>query len=110
MLVVLLFIHSHPDPRNPIGLSPIDVESFRTLAQHLATTLDGPFWSGGRSSTWMGGSRIGDNEVPIDRIIAVGTVQFLSPISPSGDADIDDRQKNALATFRRKNARGGAMS
>jgi hypothetical protein len=95
----LLFVHSHPDPGYPLGLSSLDMESFETLATHLSTTMDGPFaavvvhprgWAG---VVWSGG-----RVVPIDRIFGVGrNLQFLSPISVQPDVDaIDQRQKSAL--------------
>lgn len=95
----LLFVHSHPDPSYPLGLSSLDLESFETLATHLSPTMDGPFaaavvhphgWAG---VVWSGG-----RVVPIDRIFGVGrNLQFLSPISVQPDVDaIDQRQKSAL--------------
>ena len=39
----LMFVHSHPDPRFPIGFSQVDLSSFRTLAETLSPMLDGSF-------------------------------------------------------------------
>lgn len=94
----LLFIHSHPDPRYPVCLSPVDVESFHNLAEHLAPILDGPFAAAVvHPHGWAGVVWDGHKAIPIDRVIAVGrNLQFLSPILTSADGDADDRQRNAL--------------
>lgn len=94
----LMFIHSHPDPLHPIGFSPTDKASFRSLAETLAPMLDGPFagivvhphgWAG---VLWSEGKT-----VPIERIVSVGrTLKFLSPLSQPDPTDLDARQQDAL--------------
>ena len=39
----LLFVHSHPDPRFPVGLSPTDVSAVQALGQEFQHLIDGPF-------------------------------------------------------------------
>ena len=78
----LMFVHSHPNPAFPPGLSCVDQSSFRSLAETLNPTVDGPFaalvvhpqaWAG---VVW----REGHTE-PINRIVGVGrTLSFLSDL------------------------------
>jgi molybdopterin/thiamine biosynthesis adenylyltransferase len=94
----LLFVHSHPDPAFPLGLSAIDREAFNALASTLAPMLDGPFgavvvhphgWSG---VLWTGGTL-----QPIERILRVGrNLQFLSPVAVTPNSPLDTRQQDAL--------------
>lgn len=94
----LMFIHSHPDPRHPLGLSPVDRASFRSLAETLVPMLDGPFagvvvhphgWTG---VLWSDGQMVN-----IDRIVSVGrTLTFLSPLSRTAPSALDARQHDAL--------------
>ena len=80
----LLFVHSHPDPRYPIGLSAIDMESFQALAQCLAPTLDGPFAAAVvHPRGWGAVAWIGSTVTPVDRVLSVGrTLRFLSLLNP----------------------------
>lgn len=94
----LLFIHSHPDPSYPMGLSVVDKESFHSLAQTLAPMLDGPFgavvvhpkgWTG---VVWSNGGPCN-----IDQIVSIGrTVIFLNPIPKPQPSALDSRQQDAL--------------
>jgi len=94
----LMFIHSHPDPRYPIGFSTADNIAFSSLAKTIAPMLDGPFvgvvmhpagWAGVR---WSEGRM-----VTIDSIVSVGrTIEFLSAISHLAPSPLDDRQQDAL--------------
>lgn len=94
----LLFIHSHPSPHFPTGLSFSDERAFKSLAEVLAPMLDGPFAAvvvhptGWQGVFWMDGRL-----VPFDRIMGIGrTLQFLSPPSPLNHSDLDLRQRDAL--------------
>ncbi len=97
----LLFVHSHPDPRHPVGLSPIDMESFEALARCLAPTLDGPFAAAvAHPQGWAGVVWSGTTVTPVGRVFKVGrTLQFLSPLELAQDSDLDHRQRNALGVI-----------
>lgn len=94
----LLFVHSHPDPRFPIMLSPTDFDAFDSLARHLATTVDGPFGAAvAHPAGWAGVVWSGSSILPIDSICKVGrTLQMLSQTPPTADTGLDDRQRDAL--------------
>lgn len=94
----LLFVHSHPDPRYPLGLSRIDLESFAALAEHLAPILDGPFAAAVvHPHGWAGVVWSDRKVIPVDRMFRIGrNLQFLSPIQPTTESELDDRQKGAL--------------
>jgi len=94
----LLFVHSHPDPRFPVGLSPTDFDAFDSLARHLATTVDGPFGAAVvHPAGWAGVVWSGSSITPIDSICSVGrTLQMLSQTPPTPDTALDDRQRDAL--------------
>lgn len=94
----LLFIHSHPDPRYPIGLSHSDRSSFLSLARTLSPMLDGPFAaavvhpSGWTSVVWSDNSIVG-----VDNIVAISrTMRILDPIQEIDDSSLDCRQYDAL--------------
>ncbi len=97
----LLFVHSHPDPTFPSGLSAVDRSAFEALARTLAPMLDGPFaaavvhpegWSG---MLWSDGILR-----PIERIVSVGrTIRFLSPVRQGEDSPLDSRQRGALGVI-----------
>jgi molybdopterin/thiamine biosynthesis adenylyltransferase len=94
----LLFVHSHPKPAFPVGLSSVDVSSFISLAKTLAPMLEGPFaaaivhpkgWSG---VVWETGKL-----VPFDKIVSVGrTLCLLDPAPEMQQTKIDSRQRDAL--------------
>lgn len=100
----LLFVHSHPDPRFPAGLSYADMSSFRALAPVLSPTMDGPFgalvvhplsWAG---VVWHEG-----RVTPIDRIMSVGrTLTFLGELPAVADTPLDARQLDALGVVHRR--------
>jgi len=94
----LLFVHSHPDPYHPIGMSPIDMSSFEALASHLAPVLEGPFGAAVvHPYGWAGVVWSENRIVPIDSVVGVGrTLRFLSLLEKSVDRAMDDRQRNAL--------------
>src|SRR6266550_6564327 len=75
----LLFVHSHPSPNHPLGLSLTDLKSFRALAETVAPILDGPFAAAVVHPEGWAGVKWSDCEiVPIDRIVSVGrTLTFL---------------------------------
>ena len=102
----LLFVHSHPDPGQPIGLSPADRSSITSLAQTIAPMLEGPFAAavvhpeGWAASVWEH-----SGFSPVDRIVSTGrTLRLLSPLLAvprrrSTDLPgLDDRQRDALGT------------
>lgn len=94
----LLFIHSHPDPAFPLGLSRADRNAFTELACTLAPTLDGPFAAGViHPGGWAGALWENGRLQAIDRIVGVGrTLRFLSPLPPSADTPLEARQRDAL--------------
>ncbi len=94
----LLFVHSHPAPRFPLGLSPTDLEAFDSLARHLTPTFDGPFGAAVvHPDGWAGVVWSGSSIRPIDSIWTVGrTLQMLSPAPPRQNTSLDDRQIDAL--------------
>jgi len=97
----LLFVHSHPDPTFPSGLSSVDRSAFKALARTLAPMLEGPFaaavvhpegWSG---VLWSDGRLC-----PIERIMGVGRIiRFLSPVRQVEDSPLDSRQRDALGVI-----------
>lgn len=94
----LMFIHSHPDPDFPRGLSIADMSAFKSLALTLAPILDGPFSAAVvHPSGWSGVFWSKGEISPIDRITSVGrTLRFLSPVHGTDDSIIDSRQRDAL--------------
>lgn len=94
----LLFIHSHPNPNHPVGLSLIDLESFHSLAETIAPIFDGPFAAAVvHPEGWAGVVWSDPRILPIDRIVGVGrTLTFLSPIPQATLSSLDDRQQDAL--------------
>ena len=94
----LLFIHSHPDPAFPPGLSPVDISSFRSLAETLAPMLEGPFASlVAHPAAWTGVVWSGGNIIGIDRVVSLGrTLSFLSKLPAVQHTPLDDRQQDAL--------------
>ena len=96
----LLFIHSHPDPSYPIGLSYSDRSSFLSLADTLAPMLDGPFAAVVvHPNGWAGFLWSGRRIVPVDKVVAIGrTMRFLSPMQKLNDSNLDSRQHDALGT------------
>lgn len=93
-----MFIHSHPDPDFPQGLSIADMSAFKSLALTLAPILDGPFSAAVvHPSGWSGVFWSKGEISPIDRITSVGrTLRFLSPVHGTDDSKIDSRQRDAL--------------
>jgi hypothetical protein len=94
----LLFVHSHPDPCFPLGLSLTDLNAFNSLARNLVPTFDGPFGAAVvHPAGWAGVVWSGSSITPIAAIYKVGrTLQTLSPIEPLENTPIDDRQRDAL--------------
>jgi len=96
----LLFVHSHPDPKFPTGLSWADEQAHAALAPVLGQLLDGPFGTAvvhphGWTATMC---RRGKNEV-IEKIAAVGrTLRCLSPRPAVARSPLDARQRDALGT------------
>ncbi len=100
----LLFIHSHPDPAFPLGLSAVDREAFNALASTLAPMLDGPFGAVVvHPHGWSGVLWAGETLRPIERILDVGrSLQFLSPVTVISDSPLDTRQLDALGSVNHK--------
>jgi len=94
----LLFVHSHPDPGYPLGLSPQDVASFHSLAETIAPMLSGHFTAAVvHPQGWAGVLWSGNQIVPIDCIVSAGrTLCFLSPIRELESSALDTRQRDAL--------------
>jgi len=97
----LLFIHSHPNPGHPAGLSPQDRAALTSLGTTIAPLLAGPFAAVAvHHQGWAGAVWDGTGLCPIDRVVSVG--RTLRPLSLSvsepdraGDA-LDARQADAL--------------
>jgi hypothetical protein len=94
----LLFVHSHPDPEFPLGLSLTDRDAFAALAPVLAPLVDGPFGAvivhprGWAAAVWRQG-----HAENVDRVVAVGrTLRSLSPLPPLRSSPLDERQRRAL--------------
>lgn len=94
----LLFVHSHPDPDFPLGLSLTDQDAFAALAPVLAQLVDGPFGAavvhpqGWAAAVWRQG-----HAENVDRVVAVGrTLRSLSPFPPPHNSPLDERQHRAL--------------
>jgi hypothetical protein len=94
----LLFVHSHPNPLHPVGLSVVDKGSFRSLAETIAPMLDGPFTAAViHPEAWAGVVWDDNRIIPIDRIVSVGrTLSFLSLPPKTTFSPLDDRQRDAL--------------
>lgn len=94
----LLFVHSHPDPTFPTGLSSVDRSAFEALACTLAPMLDGPFAAAVvHPHGWSGVLWKGKSLQPIERIVSVGRVlRFLSPLEKDKHSPLDARQRDAL--------------
>lgn len=94
----LMFIHSHPNPDFPQGLSITDRSAFESLALTIAPILDGPFAAAVvHPSGWSGVFWSKGEISPIDRITSVGrTMCFLSIAPNVKDLKLDSRQHDAL--------------
>lgn len=97
----LLFIHSHPDPLHPCGLSDLDRGAAGALGATLRPVLEGPFAAVAvHPEGWAGEVWDNGHLLPIDRIFSVGrTLRRLSPAPVSVGADdgaLDCRQLDAL--------------
>jgi molybdopterin/thiamine biosynthesis adenylyltransferase len=97
----LMFIHSHPDPRFPIGFSPSDTSSFISLAKTLAPMLAGPFVAVvAHPQGWSGYIWLNKKLVPIASIASIGAgLRFLSPMPHVVTGALDARQKDALGAM-----------
>ncbi len=102
----LLFVHSHPDPRHPVGFSQIDRSSILSLAETIGPILEGPFAAAvAHPKGWAAGVVEDGRLIRIERVASIGrTLQLLTPLRPlsrrrSTDlAELDDRQRDALGT------------
>ncbi len=94
----LLFVHSHPDPRFPVGFSWIDMESFQALGATLAPMLEGPFAAAVvHPHGWAGVVWNKAGIKPIGRIVSAGRImRFLNPIPELESSQLDSRQQDAL--------------
>jgi len=110
----LLFVHSHPDPKFPVGLSPVDHEALRALAPVMGDLLPGPFaaavvsphgWAASvlRSGAWE----------PVARITSSGRrLRLLEPVDMKTEDSRDDRQVRVLGRANRwlRNLRVGLIA
>jgi hypothetical protein len=100
----LLFVHSHPDPRHPIGFSPTDRNSIHSLAETIGPILEGPFAAAVVHAQGWAAVVVDDGRlVPIERVVSVGrALRLLTPLEPPPPDDatdipgLDDRQRDAL--------------
>lgn len=94
----LLFLHSHPNPDYPLGLSLVDEDTFRTLARAFGPGLPGPFAAAvAHPCGWSAVLWSSDDLQPIQQITSIGrTLRLLSPAPPSAASALDSRQRDAL--------------
>jgi hypothetical protein len=98
----LLFVHSHPEPLHPVGLSRPDQGAAAALGATLSSVLEGPFGAAVvHPEGWAGAEWEGGRIRYIDRIVSVGrTLRSLAPAgvrSHNGEvAALDERQLDAL--------------
>lgn len=99
----LVLVHSHPNPWHPVGLSQLDLDTFRHLAPALEDVTEHPFAMVAVSSGgWSGSvSRHGLRQ-ELHRIDAIGPgLRPLSPPLAIEDALLDSRQILALGKTNR---------
>lgn len=102
----LLFVHSHPNPRHPVGFSPTDRRAILAVAETIGPILEGPFAAAVVHPEGWAAATVENRELtPVERIVSVGrTVRLLSPLEPvrrrlARDLPgVDDRQRDALGT------------
>jgi hypothetical protein len=103
----LLFVHSHPDPRQPIGFSSVDRGAILSLAETVGPILDGPFAAAVVHPEGWAAAVVEDGVLllPVERIISAGrTLRLLSSLEPIRQRratdlpGLDDRQLDALGT------------
>lgn len=94
----LLFVHSHPGPDQPPGLSPIDRRSLATLTGAIAPIIRAPFGvTAVHPDGWAGEVEIAAKRLPIDRVSIVGrTLAFAEVQPPMGHDPRDARQRPML--------------
>lgn len=94
----LLFVHSHPNPSHPPGLSYVDNIAFASLARTIAPVLDGPFAATVlHPRGWAGVVWTGNGASPIDQIVSIGrTIRILTPLPAQEANPLDARQTDAL--------------
>jgi len=94
----LLFVHSHPNPAFPVGLSRVDVSSFISLSKTLAPMLEGPFAAAVvHPSGWSGVVWESDKLVSFGKMMSIGrTLSILNPLPEIERTKIDSRQSDAL--------------
>ena len=96
----LLFIHTHPNPRHPIGFSRLDVDAISSLGETIGPILEGPFGAAVFGPHgWAAALADGGDLLEVHRVVGIGrTVRVLSPVPNAGEAlsPLDDRQRDAL--------------
>jgi molybdopterin-synthase adenylyltransferase len=94
----LLFVHSHPDPAQPPGLSPRDRRSLQILSDTMAPIIRRPFGVVAvHPAGWSGELIVDRHLVSIDRATALGrTLEFLEVIPEAPTEARDDRQQRML--------------
>ncbi len=102
----LLFVHSHPNPRHPIGLSPIDHSAILSLAETIGPILEGPFAAAVVHPEGWAAAVVKEGVLaPIERVVSVGrALRLLTELEPvprrraTDLPGLDDRQRDALGT------------
>lgn len=100
----LAFIHSHPDPSHPPGLSSLDWDTSIRWSRTLAPMLDGPFaslvWSprGVAGLVFDRGSPGSPKDIERAIVVGNGAIESLDVINShyAQEAALDDRQIRAL--------------
>lgn len=99
----LVLVHSHPHPWHPVGLSQLDLDTFRHLAPALEEVTEHPFAMVAVSSGgWSGNASHRGLTRDLHRIDAIGPGLFpLSPPMATEDELLDGRQILALGEANR---------
>lgn len=99
----LLFVHSHPDARYPVGFSRVDEEALRALAPVMQDLLPGPFAAAVVSPHgWTASVLNAGRWEPVARITSAGRrFRLLEPESSEAEDSRDDRQARVLGRANR---------
>ncbi len=109
----LLFVHSHPDPDHPAGLSCQDRRSLHALASVIKPMLRAPFGVlAVHPSGWAGEVGTASGVRLIDRVTSLGRILRFHDVHGSVDSsELDARQRPMLgpAHERLRNLRAGVI-
>ena len=99
----LLFVHSHPDSRFPVGFSAADLEALCSLSPVMRDLLPGPFAAAVVSPHGWAASVLRNNEwEPVARITSSGRrLRLLEPGELEAEDSRDDRQVRVLGRANR---------